>query len=64
MELNKENMVPKNESYIKIVNTDENVCSSPIGEIFHGQPIEISGCNKWWMVLHEFVHALGTYTLY
>ena len=37
-----------------------NSCHSSVGRTGTIQPIEISGCSAVYMILHEFVHALGT----
>ena len=56
-----EESVPQDKAYVNITQNEKiNSCHSSVGKTGSIQPIEISGCSAWWMILHEFVHALGT----
>ena len=55
-----EEIIPEDKAYINITQHDTiNSCSSAVGKAGSMQHLEISGCSALYMVLHEFVHALG-----
>ena len=55
-----EESVPEDKAYVNVTQNEKlNSCHSAVGKIGSIQPIEISGCSKVYMILHEFVHALG-----
>ena len=55
-------IIPEDKEYINITQTKTvDSCHSTVGKKYPGQPIEINGCSSWWMILHEFVHALGIF---
>ena len=57
-----EESVPEDKAYINITQTEKlNSCHSSVGKTGSIQPIEISGCSAVMMILHEFVHVLGTF---
>ena len=61
-ELKDEESVPEDKAYVNITQNEKlNSCHSFVGKTGSIQPIEISGCSAVMMILHEFVHALGTY---
>ena len=56
-----EESVPEDKAYVNITQNEKiNSCHSSVGRTGSIQPIEISGCSAVYMILHEFVHALGT----
>ena len=57
---NEEN-IPEDKAYINITQNEMNSCHSSVGKTGFIQPLEIGGCSAWWMILHEFVHALGIF---
>ena len=60
-ELKNEESVPEDKAYVNITQNEMiNSCHSSVGKAGYIQYLEIGGCSDWWMVLHEFVHALGT----
>ena len=66
---NEEN-IPEDKAYVNITQNGKlNSCHGWVGKTGSSQPLEIGGCSAWWMILHQFVHALGisfffpTYTL-
>ena len=60
MELKNEENIPEDKAYINIT-INEMSCHSLVGKVGFIQPLEIGGCSGWWMILHEFVHALGIF---
>ena len=60
MELKNEENIPEDKAYINITQM-LNSCHSSVGKAGFIQPLEIGGCSGWWMILHEFVHALGIF---
>ena len=62
MELKNEENIPEDKAYINITQNEMiNSCHSWVGKTGYSQPLEIGGCSGWWMVLHEFAHALGIF---
>ena len=62
MELKNEENIPEDKAYINITQNEMiNSCHSSVGKTGFIQPLEIGGCSGWWMILHEFVHALGIF---
>ena len=62
MELKNEENIPEDKAYINITQNEMlNSCHSSVGKAGFIQPLEIGGCSGWWMILHEFVHALGIF---
>ena len=62
MELKNEENIPEDKAYINITQNEMlNSCHSSVGKTGFIQPLEIGGCSGWWMILHEFVHALGNF---
>ena len=61
MELKNEENIPEDKAYINITQNEMNSCHSSVGKTGFIQPLEIGGCSAWWMILHEFVHALGIF---
>ena len=62
-----EESVPEDKAYVNITQNETlNSCHSAVGKMGPNQPLEISGCSALYMVLHEFVHALGIlfYSMY
>ena len=65
--LKNEESVPEDKAYVNITQNETlNSCHSAVGKMGSNQPLEISGCSALYMVLHEFVHALGIlfYSMY
>ena len=60
VELKNEENIPEDKAYINIT-INEMSCHSLVGKVGFIQPLEIGGCSGWWMILHEFVHALGIF---
>ena len=59
---NKLTLNANNKAYVNITQNEMmNSCHSSVGKIGYSQPLEIGGCRKWWMILHEFAHALGIF---
>ena len=57
-----EESLPEDNAYVNITQNETlHSCHSSVGKTGSNQPLEISGCSAWWMILHEFVHALGTF---
>ena len=55
-----EESIPEDKAYVNITQNEKlNSCHSSVGKTGSIQPLEISGCSAWGMILHEFVHALG-----
>ena len=62
VELKNEENISEDKAYINITQNEMiNSCHSPVGKAGYSQPLEIGGCRGWWMILHEFAHALGIF---
>ena len=62
VELKNEENIPEDKAYVNITQNEMiNSCHSSVGKAGYIQYLEIGGCSDWWMVLHEFVHALGIF---
>ena len=62
VELKNEENISEDSAYINITKNEMiNSCHSPVGKAGYSQPLEIGGCRGWWMILHEFAHALGIF---
>ena len=60
VELKNEENIPEDKAYINIT-INEMSCHSWVGKGGFSQPLEIGGCRDVFMILHEFVHALGIF---
>jgi hypothetical protein len=60
VELKNEENIPEDKAYINIT-INEMSCHSWVGKGGFIQPLEIGGCRDAFMILHEFVHALGIF---
>ena len=61
VELKNEESIPEDKAFINITQNEIDSCHSSVGKTGSIQPLEIGGCSGWWMILHEFVHALGIF---
>ena len=62
VELKNEENIPEDKAYINITQNEMiNSCHSLVGKTGSINSFEIGGCSAWWMILHEFVHALGIF---
>ena len=62
VELKNEENISEDKAYINITQNEMiNSCHSSVGKAGYRQPLEIGGCSGWWMILHEFAHALGIF---